>query len=176
MKSSESIIEKKYQFTNEPSLFWQGHNLKAIVSLRDFGDIKKGDLGGYIESEKNLSHEGNSWVYPEGKVGGGASVIDNAQVIRNFFMNGNAIMRDNSTMSGEHTLLGENATLNDKSRMSDSAVICGNACLKDHSQASNHSHISGDVVIENYSHVSGFTILSTDWQKRGKYLSKDIEK
>ena len=33
-----------------------------IQSLKDFGDVKKGDLGGWIEKENNLSQEGNCWV------------------------------------------------------------------------------------------------------------------
>ena len=40
------------------------------MACKDFGNIKKGDFGGYVESEKNLSHEGNCWVYDGAKVYG----------------------------------------------------------------------------------------------------------
>ena len=48
--------------------------LYQIEALKDFGNVKAGDLGGYIESEENLSLYDNAWVY------GNALVYDNAQV------------------------------------------------------------------------------------------------
>ena len=33
-----------------------------IEALKDFSNIKKGDLGGWIEKESNLSHLGDCWV------------------------------------------------------------------------------------------------------------------
>lgn len=42
---------------------WCGHTLHRIEALKDFGDVKAGDRGGFIESEKNLSQDGDAWVY-----------------------------------------------------------------------------------------------------------------
>ena len=39
------------------------NGLRRVIALRSFGNVISGDVGGYIESEKNLSHEGNAWVY-----------------------------------------------------------------------------------------------------------------
>ena len=36
--------------------------LNRIVALRDLSDVKKGEKGGLIEKEANLSQEGNCWV------------------------------------------------------------------------------------------------------------------
>ncbi|MBB4077294.1 hypothetical protein GGR08_001625, partial [Bartonella fuyuanensis] len=33
----------------------------VFQALKDFDDIKAGDLGGFIEKEVNLSHDGNCW-------------------------------------------------------------------------------------------------------------------
>lgn len=41
--------------TNERTLY-------SIRALRDFGDVKAGDFGGWIESEDNLSQAGDCWV------------------------------------------------------------------------------------------------------------------
>ena len=54
-----------------------------IVLLHDIGNIptlKKGEIGGVIHSEKNLSHEGRCWVFPGGEVSGQARVEGNAFV------------------------------------------------------------------------------------------------
>lgn len=49
---------KKYEFINDTKVI-NGHTLYRIVALRNFGLVDKGDLGGYIEKEDNLSHKGN---------------------------------------------------------------------------------------------------------------------
>ena len=48
---------KKYEFTGKTANVGK-HILHRIRALRDFGDVKAGDLGGFIESEGNLSHDG----------------------------------------------------------------------------------------------------------------------
>lgn len=54
---------KKYVFTDETVKTAEGFILRRIKALRDFGDVKAGDLGGFIEKESNLSHDGNAWVF-----------------------------------------------------------------------------------------------------------------
>lgn len=56
----------------------ENHILHRIRALRSFADVKKGDLGGYIEVG-TLSHSGNAWVYDNAKVLGG-EVVGDAQV------------------------------------------------------------------------------------------------
>ncbi len=56
------MINKKYEFTEETKDIC-GKKLYRIRALRDFKGVKAGDLGGFIEKEENLSHEGNCWVY-----------------------------------------------------------------------------------------------------------------
>ena len=46
---------KKYELT-ENTITFLGNTLYQIRSLIDFDTIKVGDLGGYIQSETNLSH------------------------------------------------------------------------------------------------------------------------
>ena len=73
-------MNKKYEFTGE-ILNCLGRILHRIRALRDFGNVKAGDIGGWIEKEENLSHEGNCWVYDEAEVYG-AAVIEDEAVIR----------------------------------------------------------------------------------------------
>ena len=48
--------------------------------LISFGDVKKGDLGGYVEKEDNLSHSGDAWVSGDAEVFGDARVFGDAWV------------------------------------------------------------------------------------------------
>ena len=70
---------KKYKLTDETKIV-NGTTLRRIEALRDFGDVKSGDIGGWIESEDNLSHDGNCWVYNDAQVSGDACVYGNAEV------------------------------------------------------------------------------------------------
>jgi len=36
--------------------------LFRVVAIKDFGDVKKGDVGGWIEKESNLSQNGDARV------------------------------------------------------------------------------------------------------------------
>lgn len=70
---------KKYELTEE-TVIVSGKTLYRIRAVRDFGSVKAGDLGGYIEKEENLSHCGEAWVSDNAEVCGYAEVCDNAKV------------------------------------------------------------------------------------------------
>ena len=70
---------KKYRLTEETTKVGN-RTLYRIQALRDFGNVTKGDIGGYIESEKNLSQDGNAWVYGNARVYGDARVYGNADI------------------------------------------------------------------------------------------------
>ena len=86
---------KKYDFTGE-TLAWYGRTLSRIRALKDFGDVEAGDLGGWIEKEENLSHEGEAEVYGEAKVYGEAIVCDEARVCGQAEVCGNAVIKSMS--------------------------------------------------------------------------------
>ena len=71
---------KKFEFTEETKTTSRGVTVKRIVALRDFGDVKVGDKGGFLEKEENLSHDNDCWVYDEAQVYGEAQVYDEARV------------------------------------------------------------------------------------------------
>ena len=92
-------MTKKYKLTDETNE-WLGRTLYRIEALRDFGNVKAGDKGGWIEKEANLSHEGECWVFDNAKVSGNAwvsgnaRVCDNARVFDDAWVYGDARVRD----------------------------------------------------------------------------------
>lgn len=72
-------MSKKYEFTGE-TIEVDGGVLHRIRALRDLGDVEAGDLGGFVENEDNLSHNGSAKVYGNAKVFGNARVSEDAQV------------------------------------------------------------------------------------------------
>ena len=74
--------------------------LYRIYALRDFGDVKAGDLGGYIEKESNLSQDGDCWVYDDAMVFDKAEVTGDARVRNHAMAYGYAVLRDRAMLSG----------------------------------------------------------------------------
>ena len=81
---------KKFELTAEFVTNVFGKKLFRIKALVAFGDVEKGELGGFIEKEGNLSHDGNAWVSGNARVSGDAWVSGNAQVSGDARVYGNA--------------------------------------------------------------------------------------
>lgn len=79
---------KKFELTGEFITNIFGTKLFRIKALISFENVTKGDLGGYIEKEENLSHEGNAWVSGDAWVYGDARVYGDAQVYGNARVSG----------------------------------------------------------------------------------------
>lgn len=86
---------KKYELTEETVTVY-GKTLYRIRAVRDFGSVKTGEFGGYIEKEENLSHFGDAWVYGNAKVSGDAKVYGNAKVYGEARVSGNAWVYGNA--------------------------------------------------------------------------------
>lgn len=69
---------KKFELTAEFVTNVLGKKLFRIKALVAFGDVEKGELGGFIEKEDNLSHDDNAWVSGNAWVYGNAQVSGNA--------------------------------------------------------------------------------------------------
>lgn len=93
---------KKFELTTEFITNSSGTRLFKIRALVSFGDVVAGDFGGYIESEDNISHSGNAWVY------------GNTQVYSDAIVSGNAQVRGNTQLYGDTWI-------------SSDAWVCGNA-------------------------------------------------
>jgi len=83
----------KYKLTKETKEVY-GLKLFRIEALKDFGDVEKGEKGGWIEKEENLSQENNAWIY------GNASVYGNAEIYGNASVYGDAWIYGKKLISG----------------------------------------------------------------------------
>ena len=98
------MFGKKYKMLNIDYVTDSGVVLHPIQALKNFGNVKKGDIGGYIESYSNLSQKGNCWVGGEAKVYGRSEVTDYAMVDENATVC-NTFVRDDSVIYGSATLI-----------------------------------------------------------------------
>lgn len=81
-------MAKKYIMLTDGKPKWadEGARCYRIQAVRSFGNVKKGDIGGWIESEENLSHTGRAWVadnaiaYKDGRIYGNAVIYGKAHI------------------------------------------------------------------------------------------------
>lgn len=141
-------MEKKYEITTKVKVI-DDREFYRIKALRDVGDVKAGQFGGYVQSAENLSQEGNCWVGEDVVLMDNARVEDNAVIIGDSEVRNNAIIRgnafvknanviDNSVVEGHAYVAGgphghdsivikDNAVV--RSDLVGSFVICGNAII-----------------------------------------------
>ena len=149
---------KKFKMLKRDTIKIGTHTLYRIKALKDFSDVKKGDLGGYIEKEENLSHIGNCWVYNNARVFGEAAVFDDARVYDytkvydSAEVFGNAEVFDIAMVYGnaevfDTAMVYGNAEIYNNAKICNDAVVCGNAKL---------SHRAYIESIFDYCTISGF--------------------
>ena len=80
---------KKDELTAE-SIVMLGRTLFRIKALVAFGDVKEGELGGFVEKEENLDQRGDAWVFDDARVFGDAQVSGAARVFGDAWVFGDA--------------------------------------------------------------------------------------
>ena len=98
---------KKFELTSEFITNIFGVKLFRIKALVGFGNVEKGELGGYVEKEENLSHGGNAWVYGNARVYGNAEVCGDAKVCGNAKVYGNARVYGDAWVYGNAEVCGD---------------------------------------------------------------------
>lgn len=130
---------KKYKLVKRKSIVTgNGTILYRIKALKDFGNVKKGEIGGFVKSENNLSQEGNCWIHNEAKVLDNAMVLGNAQVLDH------VIIKDYATVSDSACIKGSNVLISGKSHIYGAVII-------DNSKITGECNIGGNVKIDNSS-------------------------
>ena len=177
--------EKKYEMIKV------NDKLYKIRALRNFGDVKKGDWGGYIQKEENLSHFGNCWVYNEAsvrgnaKVSGNAKVKDNAFVFDSAIVGAAAIVSERAVIRGHAEVLGcarisggacvrsrasvgDNAIVDSQATINEDAKIEGNAIVTNSAYVGGRAVITGNAVVKDSQRIEGNAVVNVDLSKNLK--------
>lgn len=153
----------KYRITDQVHPAYP--KLRRIQALRDVNEtVKKGELGGYVQREWNLSQNGECWLYGKAvcedfaRVQGNAGILDNARIHGEAFVNGNARVSGKASIGGDAYV--EDAVVKGETEISGNAVAA--------------SYGAGIPVIDGKSRIrgevhGGFRIENTS-VSRGKKL------
>lgn len=150
---------KKYELISETKVI-NGVELHRIKAIESFGNINEGDLGGWIESEKNLSQSGHAWVGGEATVRGNATVFGDAVVCGNATVCGNAWVSGNAIICGNAKVDGH-------------AKACGNAKVDGHAMVGGDSMVCGNAKVGGNAKVYGNAdyIVFKNWWSSGRYFT-----
>ena len=129
-------MEKKYEILKDTKEFYFGREIYRIKALKDFADVKKGDIGGYVESEENLSQDGDCWIY------------DNAKVFDNAKISSNAIVKNYAVVRG-------NAKVFDNAFICDNAVVYGSTLIYGNAEVSGNVEVSDNAIVRDFAKVYG---------------------
>lgn len=184
-------MTKKYELTNETMEF-EGHILHRIRALKDFGDVKAGHLGGWIESEDNLSHECKCWVYDEAKVYenahiqtdarvfGNAKVFEYAMVSGNAHVYGEAVLYGHAWVFG-HAFVSGNAKIYDSAEVYGKANVYDNAKVYGYAEVFGNARVRGDAKVFDNAKVGGDEVVGgntivckIDKEKRSTMTKREI--
>ena len=164
-------MEKKYKLTDE-TINVNGKTLYRIKSLKDFGNVKKGDKGGFVEKEENLSQSGDCWVYDNAKVYNNAKVFDYADIYGNAEIFGNAIVSGNARVYG-------NAKVYHYAMVYDDAEVCDNAIISGNAEVYHDAAVYGNARVFGNAEICGKAEIANDldyivfknWWSSGRYFT-----
>ena len=121
-------LTKKYELLATDSIEVGSHKLHRIRALRDFGNVRCGDLGGYVETEDNLSHKGTAWVADD------ARVLDKGRV------------SEDGLVSGQAVVLGQ-------ARIFGNARVCGTARITDRAWIADFASVVDEAIVLSLIHI-----------------------
>lgn len=151
---------RKYEFTGETKVLDSERILQRIRRLSD------GALGGWIEKESNLSHDGDCWVGKDACVYGNAKVRDNARVTGQAIVFGNAQVFDNARVCGLSYVFGcatvyNDATVDGRTEVYDAAQIYGNAEVFGDVKIFEHAQVFGKAKVYGDASINGDVRITT---------------
>ena len=153
-------MNKKYKLTNE-IINVDGYTFYRIKALKDFSNVKKGDKGGFVENEENLSQNGNCWIYNDAKVFDNAKVYDNVKVCNNALVYDNAEIRGNAQVLG-YAQVYSNAKVRGNAKVCDDAEIYDNVKVCDNVKVYGNAKVYGDALVCEDAQVYGYAWVCGD--------------
>jgi hypothetical protein len=133
------------------------YRVRALVDLRDDDNVlfvKTGDVGGWVESEKNLSQFGRCWIFNEAACWYHGYVTNNARLCDYAVCWAGAVISGNARVS-------QRASVNGTTHVIDDARVSGNARVTAGSLVFERATISGTAHLRMNYRVGGDTFITS---------------
>ncbi|QQG36214.1 MAG: hypothetical protein HYS17_00010 [Micavibrio aeruginosavorus] len=139
------------------------YRIRAVRAIRDV--VRRGDLGGYVQSLDNLSHAGNCWVadracilgnariWGDAWVGGAATVCDQAWVFERAVVCGQAVVAGSARVFGQAQVYG-------RSYVGGHVLVAGQAVVSGQAHAMGCCWVGGQARLDHDAWLSGNQIIT----------------
>ena len=150
VERDDAMEQKKYEITDiaHPSNS-KWHRIRALEYIGE--DVEPGDLGGFVESEDNLSQEDACWIFNDAIACESARVSGNAVLKDQAVARGTALVSNNAEVGGKAIVQDYAIVL--EGYVSESARICGKAKLTKELDSEGVPEVSGAAYV--YGTLSG---------------------
>ena len=151
---------KKYELLKNDTIKIGVKTLYRIRALKDFGNVKTGDIGGYVESENNLNQYDYAWVYENARVYGNAKVCEDANVFGDARVYGNTWVYGDARVYGNANVFGD-ARVYENAKVFGDAWVYGNTWVYGDAWVYENTWVYGDARVCGASKVCGETKIET---------------
>ena len=155
------MATKKYKILKNKSIIHNMRTLYRIKALKDFNtvdgrSVNKGEFGGYVESENNLSQEGTCWIF------GNAKVYDNAVICDDALISGSAVVSQRAKVFNKAIVYGN-------AKIHGNAKICGKVQIYGNAEVYGNAYVCGDALVNGIAKISGNKKIEA-----GEYIVKSF--
>ena len=154
VENTTSFGLEKYEIIEERDIQYGFTKLYRIRALKDFADVKKGDIGGYVEHKGNLSQYGDCWIY------------DNAIVLGNARVEGNATVRNYGIVE-DHARICGHSSVSELAMVRDNVTVDGFVEIKGNTLVLGNIRLYGDAVIRDMLDY----IVFKNWWSSGRFFT-----
>lgn len=196
--TSVGLQRAKFRLTDETVKHF-GSLVYRIEALISFDDVKAGDKGGFVESEANLSHSGNCWIYDDAIAAANSRVYGDAKLHNNVVIDefaeiygeaqafegvrivefaevfGEAKLYNGCWVGGFSKVL-DSVELYEKCAILDYAKVSGRAKISGNAKVSGNAHVTNDAQISGNAEVTGNArVYGNAHIESNSYVSHEVE-
>lgn len=162
----------KYELTNKTRVV-RDVTLRQIRAVKPFSNIKKGSLGGFVQSLQNLSQQGNCWISRNAIVMGQARIENFARITGYSIVRGQAVVRDHAKVRGCAEVTGQSviqdrAIICDRVKIFNAPIIGGRSMISGDSMVFDQAIIGENAILSGTSRAGGNVIVRGDGELKGQ--------
>lgn len=160
---------KKFELDYTSQTKYKGRTLYRIKALNDFVTtdgtlITKDDLGGYVQSEKNLDQNGTSWIFKGAMALDDSRVKDDAQLHHDALIKDKAVIENRASAHNNvkitgHACVSQEAVITRNAQITNHATVCGKAFVTDDTMVGGYATITDTAKVHDQTDIKGHAFV-----------------
>lgn len=114
------MTNKKYELTDETKNIDSNivYRIRSLINFKSHNiNVHKGDFGGFVSKEENLSHDGSCWIFDN------AVAFDNSKVFENAILEDDTVINGSTVIGGDAIIQGDTTIISNSEIGGESIII-----------------------------------------------------